>query len=162
MPATRWTRSTPPSLGLLRDGQEQAERAPQRTLDDLAALVNEMRDAGLALELRVDGAKPPLPGEVDRSAYRIVQEALTNTIRHAGLVRTRVRVCYTPGDVELEIADDGATDTRDGGRRPAGQGRFSERMSVVSKSPVTAPCGFPAAGGGNITGHPTLAAGCKP
>ena len=95
------------SLGILRDEHAEAERAPQRGLDDLGALVDEMREAGLAVELRIEGEPRELRDGIDRSAYRIVQEALTNTIKHAGLVRTRLTVGYEPADLTLEIADDG-------------------------------------------------------
>jgi signal transduction histidine kinase len=95
------------SLGILREDGARAELAPQPTLDDLGALVADMRRAGLQVDLRVSGAQRPLDDAIGRSAYRIVQEALTNTLKHAGLVPARVNVAYRPGDVVLEIADDG-------------------------------------------------------
>jgi signal transduction histidine kinase len=95
------------SLGVLRDDGERAALAPQPTLDDLGTLVDEMRSAGLQVDLRVTGSERSLDDAIGRSAYRIVQEALTNTIKHAGLVPTRVRVDYRPDDLVLEIADDG-------------------------------------------------------
>ena len=66
-----------------------------------------MGEAGLAVELRIDGEPVPLPPGVDLSAYRIVQEALTNTLKHAGRARAQVTVRFGPAAVELEIADDG-------------------------------------------------------
>jgi signal transduction histidine kinase len=95
------------SLGLLRDRGAGTELRPQPGLADLDALVDEMRDAGLRVELRIEGAPRTLDDAVDRSAYRIVQEALTNTIKHAGLVATRVTISYAPDDLRVEIADDG-------------------------------------------------------
>jgi signal transduction histidine kinase len=95
------------SLGVLRDDGERAALAPQPTLDDLGTLVDEMRSAGLQVDLRVTGSERSLDDAIGRSAYRIVQEALTNTIKHAGLVPTRVRVDYRPDDLVLEVADDG-------------------------------------------------------
>jgi signal transduction histidine kinase len=108
------------SLGILRDDHARAELAPQRSLDDLGALVDEMREAGLMVDLRVEGERRELRDGIDRSAYRIVQEALTNTIKHAGLVPTRVTVRYEPDELVLEVADEGGGATaEDGG---AGQG----------------------------------------
>jgi signal transduction histidine kinase len=66
-----------------------------------------MRRAGLDVDLRIEGERRALAEGIDRSAYRIVQEALTNTIKHAGLVPTRVTVVYGDDDLRLEIADDG-------------------------------------------------------
>jgi signal transduction histidine kinase len=95
------------SLGILREDGERAALAPQPTLDDLGTLVDDMRGAGLQVELSVTGAERAVDDSIGRSAYRIVQEALTNTIKHAGLVPTRVTVAYRPDDLVLEIADDG-------------------------------------------------------
>jgi len=95
------------SLGILREAAASAELAPQPTLGDLDGLLNEMRRAGLVIDLRIEGERRALGEGVDRSAYRIVQEALTNTIKHAGLVATRVTVVYGDDDLRLEIADDG-------------------------------------------------------
>jgi signal transduction histidine kinase len=66
-----------------------------------------MREVGLQVELRIEGTPRALADPVDRSAYRIVQEALTNTIKHAGLVATRVTIAYAPDDLRVEVADDG-------------------------------------------------------
>jgi len=95
------------SLGILREAAASAELAPQPTLGDLDGLLDEMRRAGLVVDLRIEGERRALAEGVDRSAYRIVQEALTNTIKHAGLVPTRVTVVYGDDDLRLEIVDDG-------------------------------------------------------
>jgi signal transduction histidine kinase len=95
------------SLGMLRDEDDAAELQPQPTLSDLDDLVAEMREAGLGVDLTVAGSPRELAVGVDRAAYRVIQEALTNTIRHAGPVPTRVTVSYEPADLLLEIADDG-------------------------------------------------------
>jgi signal transduction histidine kinase len=95
------------SLGILREDGERAELAPQPTLADLDTLVAEMRQAGLQVELEVRGDERAVADGIDRSAYRIVQEALTNTIKHAGLVPTRVTVSYGADDLTLEVSDDG-------------------------------------------------------
>jgi signal transduction histidine kinase len=81
-------------------------------------LIEEMRRAGLAVDLRVEGDARTIPDGVDRSAYRTGQEALTNTIKHAGLVPTRVTVAYGTDALTLEIVDDGPG--QPDGRRRAG------------------------------------------
>jgi signal transduction histidine kinase len=65
------------------------------------------REAGLPVEVTVEGEPRPLPAGVDLSAYRIVQEALTNSLKHAGPARARVRVCYGREAVEVQVTDDG-------------------------------------------------------
>ena len=95
------------SLGILREDAAQADLAPQPTLHDLDGLLEEMRRAGLVVDLRIEGERRALAEGVDRSAYRIVQEALTNTVKHAGLVPTRVTVAYGADELRLEIADAG-------------------------------------------------------
>jgi signal transduction histidine kinase len=95
------------SLGILREDGERAALAPQPTLGDLGNLVAEMRQAGMQVELRYEGDRRELADGLDRSAYRIVQEALTNTLKHAGLVPARVTVSYGDDELTLEIADEG-------------------------------------------------------
>ncbi len=95
------------SLGVLRHGDADAPLAPQPGLGELGALVQQARDSGLTVELVLEGAPAPLPAGIDLSAYRIVQEALTNTLKHAGPVRTRVALRYGERELELEITDDG-------------------------------------------------------
>jgi signal transduction histidine kinase len=102
------------SLGILREEAAPADLQPQPTLLDLDELLEEMRGAGLAVDLRIEGERRALAEGIDRSAYRIVQEALTNTIKHAGLVPTRVTVVYGAGDLRLEIADEGPPRPRAG------------------------------------------------
>jgi len=105
-------------LGLLRRSDEQVTLAPQPGLDRLDELVEQVREAGLPVELVVEGEPHTLPTGVDLSAYRIVQEALTNTLRHAGPARAWVTVRYAPGELRLEIADNG-----EGGANGAGSGQ---------------------------------------
>jgi signal transduction histidine kinase len=94
-------------LGLLRRDDEQVALAPQPSLRYLDRLADTVRDAGLPVDLYVEGDVTPLPPGVDVSAYRIVQEALTNALKHAGPARARVRVRCGAGEVQLEISDDG-------------------------------------------------------
>jgi signal transduction histidine kinase len=82
-------------------------RVPQPSLARLDALVDEFRDAGLAVDLRVEGAAATLPAGVDLAAYRIVQEALTNTLKHAHARRAEVVVRFEPRAVGLDVRDDG-------------------------------------------------------
>jgi signal transduction histidine kinase len=94
-------------LGMLRVGGEPLAHTPQPTLRELDELVAQVREAGLSVELEVEGEPAALPLGVAVSAYRIVQEALTNVLKHAGPARARVVVRYTSRELELEIADDG-------------------------------------------------------
>jgi len=94
-------------LGLLRADDAELALAPQPTLAELDRLVAQIREAGLPVEVQVEGEPIELPPGVDLSAYRIVQEALTNALRHAGPARAHVRVRYGADELELEITDDG-------------------------------------------------------
>jgi signal transduction histidine kinase len=95
-------------LGLLRDGGEELGLAPQPGIEQLDALLAQMRESGLPVSLEVDGERRPLPPGVDLSAYRVVQEALTNALKHAGDARARVLLRYRPDALEVEVTDDGA------------------------------------------------------
>jgi signal transduction histidine kinase len=94
-------------LGVLRSGDEHAATAPQPGLESLDTLLGQVRDTGLRVDLRIEGHPVALPAGVDLSAYRIVQEALTNTLKHAGRAEAEVIVRYDTGFVELEILDNG-------------------------------------------------------
>jgi signal transduction histidine kinase len=94
-------------LGILRSEQDGAAVAPPEGLDQLPALATRFREAGLPVVLRVEGEVVPLPRPLELSAYRIVQEALTNCLRHAGPATATVTIRYAAGRLELEIADDG-------------------------------------------------------
>jgi signal transduction histidine kinase len=93
-------------VGMLRNS-EGASLAPQPSLADLPRLASQMREAGLPVDLVVEGERRALPLGIELSAYRIVQEALTNALKHAGDARATVRVLYSPDQLELEVADDG-------------------------------------------------------
>jgi signal transduction histidine kinase len=96
-------------LGLLREGDrgDGAALAPQPSLDHLESLAAAAREAGLPVDVAVEGEPRPLPAGVDLSAFRIVQEALTNSLKHSGPSRARILVRYGPDDLRLEIDDDG-------------------------------------------------------
>jgi signal transduction histidine kinase len=94
-------------LGVLRTRDEQLPVGPQPGLDALQPLIQQLREAGLRVELRVEGEPVRLPPGIDLSAYRIVQEALTNTLKHAGPAEAEVIVRYHHSTLELEILDNG-------------------------------------------------------
>jgi signal transduction histidine kinase len=95
-------------LGVLRPEAEAEALGPQPGLADVPLLVERSRAAGLHVTLRMDGAGVGLPARVDLSAYRIVQEALTNALKHAGpAARTEVRVHTDERGVDIEVLDDG-------------------------------------------------------
>jgi signal transduction histidine kinase len=92
-------------LGLLHHADD---RAPQPTMRELDALVERTRAAGLPVSLTVEGEPRPLAAGMDLAAYRVVQEALTNAIKHAGAAPTEVTVRWEPSHLELQIVDTGA------------------------------------------------------
>jgi signal transduction histidine kinase len=94
-------------LGILRTEGEGLSLAPRPSLAQVDLLVQTVRDAGLPVELRVEGERKNLPPGVDVSAYRIVQEALTNVVKHAGPARASVVVRYGRRTIEVEVTDDG-------------------------------------------------------
>jgi signal transduction histidine kinase len=95
-------------LGALHEGGDDAARAPQPGLDDLEALAEKVGGAGLPVYVHVEGDPFPLPRAIDLSAYRIVQEGLTNALKHARAHRADVTVRYGTEGVELEVRDDGS------------------------------------------------------
>jgi signal transduction histidine kinase len=95
-------------LGILRGADSMPALTPQPGIANLELLLVQVRESGLPVELDVTGAPRPLPPGVDLSAYRIVQEALTNSLKYAGRAQARVTVRYAPGALELEVSDDGA------------------------------------------------------
>ena len=94
-------------LGIMRTEGDVAALAPQPGLGTLPALVEQVRQSGLPVELTVEGEPVKLAAGVDLSAYRIVQEALTNALKHAGPAHAWVAVRYVGDDVEIEVANDG-------------------------------------------------------
>jgi signal transduction histidine kinase len=94
-------------LGAMRRDGDGLELAPQPGLDGLNALVEDVGRAGLPVRLHFDGDPFPLPRAIDLSAYRIVQEGLTNSLKHAGASHADVTVRYRPDELELEVLDDG-------------------------------------------------------
>jgi signal transduction histidine kinase len=126
-------------LGLLRsgepagDGQGDGPFGPQPGLARIGELVDQVGTAGLPVSLRVEGAQRPLEAAVDLSAFRIVQEALTNALKHAGPAHAEVVLRYRPSDLELTVSDDGRGGSArfDGGPVPgSGHGLVGMRERV--------------------------------
>jgi signal transduction histidine kinase len=119
-------------LGAVRPGVGDEPSGPQPGLDRLDELAAPLRAGGLRVLVRREGPAVPLPAGVDLSAYRIVQEALTNTVRHARATRAEVTVRYGPDAVELDVRDDGRSAqsgaANDGGHGIAG---MRERAALL-------------------------------
>jgi signal transduction histidine kinase len=94
-------------VGVLRRPEEAPALAPQPTLDHLSRLVDQARESGLPVELRIEGEPSQLPAGLDLTAYRLVQEGLTNVVKHAQATRAEVLVSYGDGYLEVTVEDDG-------------------------------------------------------
>jgi signal transduction histidine kinase len=113
------------TLRLLRGSDDEPELAPQPGLGDLDGLLERSRAAGLQVDLAVEGAPRPMAQSVDLSAFRIVQEALTNVLKHAGRARTSVTIAYGRDALELTIVDSGGGGNGDAS--PGGHGLIGMR-----------------------------------
>ena len=136
-------------LGILRADGPELSLAPQPGLASLDLLLAEMVQAGLPVQLRVEGQPAPLPPGVDLAAYRIVQEALTNTLRHAGPAHADVLVRYHKHALELEILDDGCgpgprPPDRAGGQSGHGLVGMRERVTLYGGTLNAGPRAAPA------------------
>jgi len=131
-------------LGVLHHGEEEAGRAPQPTLRELDALVARSRAAGLPVTLEVTGDPQPLPAGKDLAAYRVVQEALTNAIKHAGAAPTSVTVRWESSCLELAIVDRGGNAMNGSNGSGHGLVGMEERMRLYDGSLRAGPV----AGGG--------------
>ena len=117
-------------LGFLREQNQVDDISPQPSLKQLDVLFNQMRLTGLSVSVKIDGEEKPLPPGVDLSAYRIVQEALTNTLKHAGPVNADVTIRYLSDAVELEIKDNGNTSISEADKENKGRGLIGMRERV--------------------------------
>jgi signal transduction histidine kinase len=118
-------------LSLLRNADEGPQTDPQPSLSRLDSLVEQIRASGLPVELTVRGVSGRVPPGVDLSAYHIVQESLTNVLKHAGpAAHARVEVTYRPEDLDISVTDDG-TAPRGGDGRGHGLIGIRERVAVV-------------------------------
>jgi signal transduction histidine kinase len=113
-----------------REGVAPMELEPQPALCDVAALVDGYRDAGLDVRLRTDGAPRALASGVELAAYRIIQEALTNTMKHAGPARAEVRIGFGDDALTVVVADDGRGPGFEPGRDGHGLAGMRERVGV--------------------------------
>jgi signal transduction histidine kinase len=119
-------------IGVLRHGEEELAGASAPALSQLGALVARARAAGLPVELRIDGEPRDLTPGLDLVVFRVVQEALTNAIKHAGPARALVTVTFTTAALELEISDTGRGPAlADGDTDAAGQGLVGMRERLV-------------------------------
>jgi signal transduction histidine kinase len=132
-------------LGFLRQAGDQDDLAPRPGVSQLPSLAAGMSDADLTVEVGIEGQQRPLPPTVDVSTYRIVQEALTNTLKHGRASRADVRLRYWPDELEVEIVDDGRG-TADRSTRSGGLGLVGMRERAALH-------------GGQLTAGPTTDGG---
>ena len=118
-------------LGRVRPEDAGTNFAPQPGLARLDALLEQVRAAGLQVDLTVEGTPRELPIGLDLSAYRIVQEALTNILKHAQASKAAVRIRYEPDAIELEVVDDGHGPASDDAQRGQGIIGMRERAALV-------------------------------
>jgi signal transduction histidine kinase len=118
-------------LGVLRKDPGQPEMSPQPDLDQLDALLRTAREAGLEVDLKVTGEQRPLPAALGLTAYRIVQEAITNALRHAHASTLEVRVGYLPDALELTIRDNGEGVSEEAVKASTGHGLIGMRERVA-------------------------------
>jgi signal transduction histidine kinase len=121
-------------VDVLRDGSAATIESPAAQLDGLAGLVEQVRAAGLDVQLQESGDRSTVPAPVALASYRIVQESLTNTVRHAGATRAVVALCYEPARVTVTVTDNGT--------------RAEARSAATIGDPDQ-----PAASGPDIAGH---------
>ena len=121
-------------VGFLRSEEENAVMGPQPTVGDIEALISQVSSTGLPVSLRSIGVARELPLAVSLSAYRIVQESLTNVIKHAGNVETTVVVSYLDAALELEIVNESGGTPHEVSGTGRGQLGMHERTAMVGGS----------------------------
>lgn len=125
-------------VGLLREQGASAEFSPQPSMRAVDVLVGTVREAGLPVELAVEGEPAELPPGVDLAAYRIIQEALTNALKYAGPANAWVTVRWRDRELEVEIANDGRSGSGgDGGGH--GLVGLRERVALVGGTIASGP-----------------------
>jgi signal transduction histidine kinase len=118
-------------LGVIRVDEDGTALEPQPGLERLDGLLEQVRAAGLRVELTVEGGRVPLPAGVDLAAYRIVQEALTNTLKHADASQAVVFVRYGASELAVDVLDDGRGPAAANGVDPGGRGLVGIRERVA-------------------------------
>jgi signal transduction histidine kinase len=118
-------------VGVLRDEPGDEQLAPQPSLAQLDRLVAQTRAAGLQVDVRAEGPRRPLPEALDLSAFRVVQEALTNTLRHARASRADVVVRYGDDELEVTVTDDGSGGNGSAPMATGGRGLVGMRERVA-------------------------------
>ena len=119
-------------LGLMRRDGERQSPAPQPGLEHLTALADQVRTAGLPVTVLVRGDARPVPAGLNLSAYRIIQEALTNVLKHAGPAATEVLVRYLDRELQIQVTDHGPPALpAPGGRKGSGHGLIGMRERVA-------------------------------
>lgn len=134
-------------LGVLRTESDPSHAAPQPGLERLQALIDEMREAGLSVEMTTTGRVRPLPPGVDLNAYRIIQESLTNALRHGGPhTAAQLAIAYADDELTIDVTDDGRGAANRGAHNGSGQGLLGmkERAAMLEGTLLAAP----RAGGG--------------
>jgi signal transduction histidine kinase len=124
-------------LGMLRTDEDSGALVPQPGLERLDDLLEHVRSTGLDVELVVEGTPRALGAGADVSAYRIVQEALTNTVRHSGSTRARVRLRWQSNALEIEVADNGIGPPPEAPRSGHGLLGIKERVALFGGALVT-------------------------
>jgi signal transduction histidine kinase len=119
-------------LGILRAPDEAVAVDVTPGMSQLETLCEQVREAGLPVELTVDGEERPLPASLDLTAYRIVQESLTNTLKHAGKTRAAVRVTYEEAALAIEVLDEGKGMTPAAAAAGGGRGLLGMRERVAT------------------------------
>ncbi|MGW0770229.1 sensor histidine kinase [Streptomyces sp. NPDC002676] len=154
----RLARSTKPDRGATTS--EQSPLSPSPGLADVERLAAATAGAGVRVDVRCSGEQRPVPADIDLSAYRIVQEALTNVVRHAGTGRCRVAIEYGDEELSVEVVDDGRGASEDGSVHGFGLIGMRERVGllgghlsvgprpeggfrVAARLPLPAPVGVP-------------------
>jgi signal transduction histidine kinase len=127
-------------LAILRDTEGDAATAPQPSLARLDELLDDVRGSGLPVEVSTAGDNLDVPPGVDLSAYRIIQEALTNVLKHAGPASARVELTYGPDDLTLRVTDDGKVASAPNGSPGHGLLGIRERVAVVGGEVNAGPC----------------------
>ena len=133
-------------LGVLAEQGADAPLSPQPDVTQISSLIEQMRQAGMAVELSVEGEPRAISGGVSVAVYRIVQEALTNVLKHAHGAPSRVLLRWTDDALEVEIVDQGPLQNGAVGDAPAGRGLAGMRERAAMY-------------GGTLDAHPGLGRG---